>query len=192
MSPGVRFLPAALLLSLVAMTGCARITQANANIAFMGDSITNSWWLPKTNFGVPGDTTSQMLARFPGQVIGHGYKAVVILGGTNDIRTVHLPIGPATATAISKIQAMAALAEADGQQVILCLIPPIQNEADYSRVVYFNQAIAALAAEHNYKLVDYYTPMAGHPDYFSDQLHPNDAGYFVMQTALTGVLPLDY
>jgi lysophospholipase L1-like esterase len=182
-----------LLLLVLANAGCTYYhSRVNPNIAFMGDSITNYWSLPVTNLGVPGNTTTQMLARFPAEVLGNNYKAMVLLGGTNDVRVVHQPIGPVVDTAISNISEMASQAEANNLEVVLCLIPPIQIETDTVRVEALNTAIQALAAEHNYKLRDYYTPMVGHPEYFKDTLHPNAQGYAVMQKALAVVIPLDY
>jgi lysophospholipase L1-like esterase len=176
----------------VCATGCSNIPQANPNIAFMGDSITNYWWLPKTNFGVPGNKTTQMLDRFGGQVLGHSYKAVVILGGTNDIRTIpeNVPFGPAIARAVENLQAMCSMAAADGLEVRIGLIPPITGETP--RVVELNQAIEAMAEANGYAVVDYYTPLAGHPDYFVDGVHPNSHGYWIMRAALSESIPLDY
>ena len=184
---------AALFLALgltLGLTSCSQYPQASANIAFMGDSITAFWWLPKSNLGVYGDTTTQMLARFPKEVPNHGFKAIVILGGTNDVRVPTVPIEQSVTAAMSGIEQMAALAEQENLEVVLCTIPPIQGLD--SRVVALNTQIISYAQQHNYKLVDYYTPMVGHPEYFRDGEHPNDQGYFVMQTALTRVIPLDY
>ena len=180
---------AALFLAL-GVTGCGDYPRANANIAFMGDSITALWWLPRTNLGVYGNTTTQMLARFPGQISGHSYKAVVILAGTNDVRIISTPIQQVVNTATGNIEKMAALAEANKLDVVLCMIPPIQGLD--SRVQALDTAITALAQQHQYKVVDYYTPMVGHPEYFHDGEHPNDRGYFVMESALTPVMPLNY
>ena len=172
------------------MTGCGGISRANANIAFMGDSITYYWWLPTTNLGVPGNTTLNMLERFPTEVPGHPYRAVVILGGTNDVRNRGIAIQTEVSRAIASIEAMAEEAESDNILVVLCTIPPIRNQNE--RVLPMNVAIEALAEQHHYKLVDYYTPMDGHPEYFKDGIHPSQDGYFVMQRALTKVLSLDY
>jgi len=131
-----------------------------------------------------------MLARFPTQVIGHGYKAVVILAGTNDIRTTRSTLDHQVATAVSDIDAMAQLAEKDNIEVILCRIPPITHLD--SRVVELNNAITIFAQTHNYKLVDYYSPMQGHPEYLLDGVHPNSEGYVVMQTALEQVISINY
>lgn len=164
--------------------------KANANIAFMGDSITYGWKLPTTNFGVSGNTTAQMRGRFADEVLGHGYKAVVILGGTNDMRDLDQPLADGVAAAAANLQAMAAEAKSENMLVVLCKIPPIVNLDD--RATAMNAAIAALANANHYPLVDYYTPMAGHSDYFVDGIHPNAEGYYVMQLALSDVLPLDY
>ena len=184
---------AVLLLALglpLGLTSCSQVPQANANIAFMGDSITAFWWLPKSNLGVYGDTTGQMLARYPSEVANHGFKAIVILGGTNNVRVATTPIQEEVAAAMSGIEQMATLAEQENLEVVLCLIPPIEGLD--SRVVALNTQIASYAQQHSYRLVDYYTPMAGHPEYFRDGEHPNDQGYFVMQPVLTRVIPLNY
>ncbi|HEY6767724.1 MAG TPA: hypothetical protein VI386_23470 [Candidatus Sulfotelmatobacter sp.] len=39
-----------------------------------------------------------------------------------------------------------------------------------------------------YLLVDYYTPLVGHPEDFKDGIHPNAAGYVLMEAALSAVL----
>ena len=171
------------------LTGCS-VFHCNPNIAFMGDSITYFWSLPATNLGVAGNTTAQMLERFPDQVLGHGYKAVVILGGSNDIRNTATPVAEEVTEVVNNLKAMAADAEKEHLVVVLCDIPPITN--DDLRVMPLNAAITSLANSNNYRLADYYTPMAGHPEYFKDGLHPNAEGYAVMQKVLSEVLPLDY
>jgi len=180
----------AVLLLVSGSIGCTAPPQASGNIAFMGDSITALWFLPKSNLGISGNTTTQMLGRFSPDISAHAYKAVVILGGTNDVRVVGHPIQEEVNTASSNIEQMAALAEKQNLAVVLCAIPPIRG-LDY-RVVPLNTAIESIAQKHQYKYVDYYTPMVGHPEYFRDGEHPNDQGYFVMQATLEKVLPLSY
>jgi hypothetical protein len=48
--------------------------------------------------------------------------------------------------------------------------------------------IAALARSRGYLLVDYFTPMAGHPECFIDEVHPDKLGYSVMETTLSRVV----
>ncbi len=184
-------LPGVLGLALsIGVTGCSDVKHANAHIAFLGDSITAFWSLPASNLGVPGDTAGQMLARFPGELARHSFKAVVILGGTNDVRPGTHPLAGAVSTAIANLTEIGAQAQAAHLTVVICTIPPLRGEE--ARAQAMNVAIVNLAQTQHYKLVDYYTPMSGHPEYFRDGVHPNSAGYAVMKAALAQVLPLDY
>src|SRR5258708_19502339 len=64
-------------------------------VVFMGDSITDNWnkpafggffpTRPYLDRGISGQTTPQMLVRFPADVIGLNPQVVVILAGTNDL-----------------------------------------------------------------------------------------------------------
>ncbi len=189
---------AAALLLLGVLSGCGAggglsnlpTVRANANIAFLGDSITYRWPMPTSNLGVPGNTTTQMRNRFKADVLGHDYKAVVILGGTNDMERVTGSLDAAVALAAENLQWMAQEAESEKLVVVLCEIPPIENQD--GRVERMNAAIAGLAKAGGYRLVDYYSPMVGHSSYFVDGVHPNAEGYAVMQYVLNEVLPLDY
>src|ERR1700736_490225 len=108
--------------------GCSAPPQASGNIAFMGDSITAFWSLPKSNLGIPGNTTTQMLERFSQDIAKRDYKAVIILGGTNDMRILSHPIQEEVEIASSNIEQMAALAERQNLTVVLCAIPPIRDQ----------------------------------------------------------------
>ena len=158
----------------------------NRTTVFMGDSITAWWPLPYNNRGIGGQRSSDMLARFSNDVLGHGYARVVILAGTNDI---WFPI-PESDQAVQQIEAMAQMARAAGIEVVLCEIPPIiLNQGEYYPAeVSLNAAIADFAMTNGYLLVDYYTPMFGHPEYFNDGVHPTAAGYAVMEAALSSVV----
>lgn len=177
-----KWLPCAIVFAgLASLTGCG-VSISNV---FMGDSITAFWSVPGVNLGVPGNTTAQMLARYPAEVPGHGYRTFVLLGGTNDVRKL-VP----TEEAIANIAAMARVARIQGMNVVLCELPPIYEDR-FKRdpgVRALNASIKQLAESEHYYLVDYYDPMIGHPEYFKDQLHPNAEGYAVMNDALVAVL----
>jgi lysophospholipase L1-like esterase len=174
------FLTAVLLLALP--TGC-RLFKAAPDTAFLGDSITWGWAYPKENFGVVGNTTAQMLARFGASIPGHHFTHVVILGGTNDVL---LGVDPNVT-----MRNLAEIADATlqaGAQPVLCEIPPIfhsyikSNDKNYSdEVRALNERIARLAAAHQWELVDYYHPMLGHRRYSSDGVHMKHIGYAVME-----------
>ena len=85
---------------------------------------------------------------------------------------------------------MVQMGRAAGIEVILCGLPPItSNPAYYNPLdTAFNAALADFAMTNGYLLIDYYTPMVGHPEYFLDGVHPNVTGYAVMEAALSSVV----
>jgi acyl-CoA thioesterase I len=172
-------------------TGC-RLVTADPHVAFLGDSITEGWRYPRANFGIHGNTTAQMLERFPRAIPGHHFTTIVILGGTNDVLGDTDPN-----TTIANLEAIGERSAQQNIEPILCEIPPIfhdwrpANTKDYKpKVLELNRRIAALADKHHWKLVDYYTPLANHPKYLSDGVHMTRRGYLVMENALLQKLPL--
>jgi lysophospholipase L1-like esterase len=165
----------------VGLTACSNVVYPLNDVAFMGDSITQYWSLPVINLGVGGETTTQMLARFQPEVVGHGYRAVVILGGINDIN--HQKTAEEV---MANIKQMAKIAQDAQIDVVLCELTPDfrYNSAHDPEIRQLNSMIVQLAVAEHYTLVDYYDPMAGHPEYFKDELHPNAAGYAVMEQVL--------
>ena len=154
----------------------------NKESVFLGDSITYLWQLPIHNAGIPGQHASEIAARFATDVVPQRPAMVIILAGTNDIR--------ATATddvgVVASLESMVKMGQAAGITVVLSELPPTACCDD--QVQSLNAAIARLAEEDHLTLVDYHTPMAGHPEYFRDALHPNTPGYQVMEGALTAAL----
>jgi lysophospholipase L1-like esterase len=161
-------------------------------VAFMGDSITHQWDLtlydsgPTLNFGLDGDTTVGMLARFQSEVIAAAPGVVVILGGVDDLQD----YGPAGAN-IDSIKSMAAQAQAAGIRVILCSVMPA-TVARFATLNFsladvrsFNGQLVELAQQNGYLYADYYDEFLN-PDgtvndsLFLDGLHPNPAGYALM------------
>ena len=170
----------ALLVLAIGLTACSRM-KARGDMAFMGDSITEMWTLPRVNLGVYGQTTAQMLQRFPSDVLQKDLHTVVILGGTNDTL-----LGVDPEVTIANLSHMADLASAHGIEPVLCEIPPIyaRQSSLAPQVAALNQRIVTLAVNKKLKLVNYYDAMNGHPDYFSDGIHLKRRGYLVMGWAL--------
>ena len=147
----------------------------------MGDSLTQGWDFPRANFGVYGQTTEQMLARFPNQIPYRDFRTVVILGGTNDTL---LGIDPSAT--ISNLNRMVNLAHASGVEPVLAEIPPIYKQDGHflPAVERLNAAIVALASLRHVRLVDYYDALLNHPDCYSDGIHLKRRGYVRMELAL--------
>jgi lysophospholipase L1-like esterase len=156
----------------------------NSSTVFQGDSITAFWPLPVHNVGIAGETTDKMLSAITQTVLGQGFTRMVLLGGTNDI----LYPDAASPHAIASIASMAQIAQANGIQPVLCLLPPLYGVIYETQIVAFNESLKNLAATKGYLLVDYYTPLAGHPEYFRDGVHPNASGYAIMESVLSSVV----
>jgi lysophospholipase L1-like esterase len=157
----------------------------NESTVFLGDSITQLWLLPIHNAGIGGHHTSEIFSRFRQDALSHGYARVVLLTGTNDIWSENGQMDQV----VPEIGAMAAMARAAGVEPALCQLPPMLNSPTFNAdVIALNAMIAELSRANGYLLVDYYTPMAEHPEYFVDGVHPNAAGYAAMEAALAAVV----
>lgn len=177
----------------------AGLPAANENrVVFMGNSITEGWGQvspeffagkPYLNRGISGQTTPQMLIRFQADVIALKPKAVLILGGTNDIAG---NTGPSTLEMIEdNIASMAVLAKAANIKVILCSVLPVY---DYpwkpglqpaEKIDTLNQWIKSYCQQNDCIYLDYYSSAVDSrkgmkAEYSKDGVHPNAEGYKVM------------
>ena len=158
-------------------------SSLNNTSLFIGASIIYMWPLPVHDQGIPGQTSSQVLARFKAAVVGQGYQRVVILVGSNDV------LQGTPNSVVPNLQSMVQIAQAAGVEVVLSQLPPIfQNNNGYEpTVLAVNAGILQLAQQAGVLVIDFHTPLAGHPeDFQSDGLHPNTAGYALMEQALAG------
>lgn len=199
--------------------GLSRYAEDNQNllslpkdpdrIVFLGDSITEMWKLIRPEFfenphyvnrGIGGQTTPQMLLRFPRDVVALQPKAVVILAGINDIAG---NTGDAEVNDIfGFISAMSSLARESGVQVILCSVLPAidfpwsPGRGPAQKVVALNALLQEHASAQGYGYIDYYTPLEdGHgglkvPEFTSadDLVHPNAAAYSIMEGLVEAAL----
>ena len=178
------------------------VTPAGDRVVLMGDSITDAWGRSrgKNNFftgkgyinrGISGQTTPQMLIRFRPDVIALNPKVVLILAGTNDIAG---NTGPETIEEIEgNIASMAQLGTANHIKVVLSSVMPV---CDYIRpqterrspqkIISLNAWMKTYAAANHDVYLDYFSAMVDEKgmlkrDLTVDGLHPNDAGYAVME-----------
>jgi lysophospholipase L1-like esterase len=185
--------------------GNAKLDKAMADeqrVVFMGNSITESWLSirpeffagkPYVNRGISGQTTPQMLLRFRQDVINLQPVAVVILAGINDIAG---NTGPATINEIANnIYSMAELARNNNIKVVLCSVLPANifgwkpgiNPAD--KVMELNILLKTYAVKNKMGYVDYFSAMVNNNyglknELGSDGVHPNAAGYAIMEPLL--------
>jgi lysophospholipase L1-like esterase len=178
----------------------ARLTTP-ASVVFMGDSITDAWIKRSPKFfadnptyidrGISGQTTPQMLIRFRPDVIALKPKVVVILAGTNDIAG---NTGPMTLEMIEDNYAsMAELAKLHGIKVVFSSVMPV---CDYIRtqterrppakIIALNSWIKDYCAKNQLIYLDYYNAMTDDQKMLKkeityDGLHPNEAGYAIME-----------
>lgn len=184
-----------------ANTELLALAGSKVKVVFMGNSITEGWMEKHPQFftdngfvgrGISGQTTSQMLVRFRQDVINLHPKVVVILAGTNDIAENTGPYNQEQT--MGNIASMCELAKANGIKVILCTVMPVTryswnpNVTDVKgKIERLNNCIIAYAKKNKHQLVDYYTPMvsgserAMNPEYSLDGVHPEMAGYAVME-----------
>jgi len=169
-------------------------------VVFYGDSITDAWTLnggsffpgkPYVNRGISGQTTPQMLVRFRQDVVDIHPEAVVILAGTNDLAG---NTGPSTAKMIEdNFQSMVEIAKANGIRVILASVTPVAtypwrpSVADVpAKIAGLNAWIKDYCSQQKLTYLDYWNAMAGpdggmKPGISLDGVHPNAAGYAIMQ-----------
>ena len=182
----------------------------DARIVLFGDSITAFWDIAPlssparqfVNRGISGQNSSQMLLRFIDDVVALKPSTVVILCGTNDLRSyVGDPASVAT-SALARIRrnltAMCDIATANGIKIVLATLPPVTSDVDkvnrdISAIRTVNAWISALAADRGYPLADYYRALADAGGYLAhedgeDGLHPSPAGYARMWPALDSAL----
>jgi lysophospholipase L1-like esterase len=174
-------------------------SKVNGRVVFIGNSITEGWiktrpaffeGKPYVNRGISGQTTSQMLGRFRQDVINLKPAVAVLLAGINDIAE---NTGPITLEAVAgNVFSMAELAKANKIKVIMCSVLPASDfkwkpgMQPGPKVVKLNMLLKKYANDNAIPYLDYYTPMVNDSqglksEYGEDGVHPNDAGYAVME-----------
>ncbi|MDE7414149.1 MAG: hypothetical protein K2N05_10255 [Muribaculaceae bacterium] len=175
---------------------------------FFGNSITDSWatmrpgFFSKNNFagrGISGQSTYQFLSRFREDVVNLSPRMVVINGGTNDIAENTHPYSEDKT--FGNIISMVEIAQANGIKVILTSVLPAAgfkwNRAVTDapeKIEKLNIRLKEYADAHGIPFVNYHAMLLA-PDgrsmdsnYSKDGVHPNDAGYVLMEEAVLPVI----
>lgn len=162
----------------------------------IGDSIFDRWdtegighpaFFPEhdiINSGISGQTTDQMLLRFEGSVLYYKPKKIVLEGGTNDITRVQT--WESADAAYENIKAMA---------VLPCNAAQTGSISVRELISSTNERLKALAKSEKYTYVDFYSSLSNQDGSFidaynSDGVHPNAAGYDIMEPILLKALGL--
>jgi len=173
--------------------------KGESRVIFMGNSITDFWirfspeffkGKPYIDRGISGQTTPQMLIRFRQDVVSLKPSVVVLLAGINDING---NTGPSTLEMIEdNISSMTEIAQANNIKVVLSSVLPC--DSIYSRpdlhpgekVVLLNKWIKKYADDKKCVYLDYFPSLSDvknglKKEYTNDGLHPNKAGYLIME-----------
>lgn len=183
--------------------------KAKVNVVFYGNSITYNWAKMRPEFfhshgfvgrGISGQTSSEMLVRFRQDVIDLHPKTVVILCGINDIAQNNGTI--AMEHVMGNIQSMCELAKTNKIHPVLCSVLPARScywnpfvQDVPQQVQALNALIRQYAKDNGILYVDYYAEMDEgdgglRHGLSNDEIHPNDAGYEIMERVVLRALKI--
>lgn len=178
--------------------------KGEKRVVFMGNSITEGWVNTHPDFfkkhgyigrGISGQTSYQFLMRFREDVINLEPKVLVLNYGTNDIAENTGPYNEDIT--YGNILTMVELARAHKIKVILTSTLPARNFGwrpsvtdAMEKIRSLNARVKAYAEENGIQYVDYFTALLA-PDkggmdtkYTPETVHPNGAGYDVMEALI--------
>jgi lysophospholipase L1-like esterase len=169
---------------------------ARITVVFLGDSITDYWgsrsgkWFSEEgwiNRGIGGQTTAQLLLREQADAIDLHPSAIVLEGGSNDMR-----LGFSPEEIREHFVTMGELAEAQHIAVFVETMTPtcdcfrsISGLRTVERIRQLNELLAAMCTKRAWTLIDVGSPLADASEHMRknltvDGVHPNDAGYALM------------
>ena len=193
-----------------------RYAEANAalpapdgpRVVLFGDSITDGWpdqrpeFFASTGFigrGIGGEETANMLIRFRADVLDIGATVMVFLGGINDIAQ-NMGDPYREDVTYANILSMIDLCWQNGIRPVICGLLPsyyirwrTEVTDSFEKVCSLNARLKAYCERHGVTYIDYGSVLAG-PDgkileaYSGDTVHPNAAGYELMEKLLLETL----
>jgi lysophospholipase L1-like esterase len=174
--------------------------KGEKRVVFLGSSIFEFWkqkdpeYFNKNAYidrGISGQISPQLLIRFRQDVINLKPKAVIILAGSNDLAGNKGHVS--NETILNNIKNMVELAKKNHIKVILCKYLPVYEypwnknlKQVPEQIILLNKEIVAYAEENNFTILDYFSPLVDDrngqkAEYTTDGVHPNLAGYKVME-----------
>ena len=165
-------------------------------IVFLGDSLTEYWglnsgkWFDHSgwiNRGIGGQTTSQLLLRERDDALELHPLAIVLEGGSNDMR-----LGFSPEEIRDHLLTMAELARAHGLAVFITTMTPtcdclrpLSGLRTVERIRRLNTLLATMCKEHRWNVIDINSPLSDSEGLMKaeltvDGVHPNDRGYALL------------
>ena len=173
-------------------------------VVIIGNSITEGWVKEDSAFfrgktyeyvgrGISGQATGQTVLRFRPDMIDLQPAVVVLLVGTNDVAENNGPYNPQTT--MNNIMSMCELARVHGIRVVLGAVAPStdfwwrKGLSPAPKILALNQRLKAYAAQQHFEYYDLHTALKDDQNglkkaYGEDGVHPNLAGYRVMEPLL--------
>ena len=194
-----------------------RYAQSNKDLVYttgprvvlFGDSITDNWARMRPGFfvehgfvgrGISGEVTAQMLLRMRADVIDIQASTMVLLAGINDI-TENLGDEYNEDATFSNIQSMVELCWMNGIRPVLCSLLPSYSffwrpeaKNHLQKIESLNTRMQEYCARHGITYVNYHDALLSSDGrkidtkYADDTVHPNDAGYEIMEDLLLKAL----
>ncbi len=142
------------------------------------------------NSGVGGEDTTDGLGRLAGLMVTDPKQYVLILSGANDIAVL-----VDTATITQNLTGMVRQVTAAGCLPLLGSLTPRREGAFLGglneRINEINSLLPAMTTFEGALLVDTHAWLFGHPDFYSDHIHPNQMGYDALAEGwFRGIAPL--
>ena len=174
--------------------------KGEKRVVFLGSSIFEFWKQKDPEYfsahayidrGISGQISSQLLIRFRQDVINLKPRAVIILAGSNDLAGSKGHVN--NETILNNVKSMAELARKNRIKVIICKYLPVYEypwnkalKGAADQIISLNEALVAYAKLNNFTVLDYFTPLVDerngqNAEYTTDGVHPNLAGYKVME-----------
>jgi len=181
--------------------------KGEKRVVFLGSSIFEFWKQKDPQYfnngsyidrGISGQISPQLLIRFRQDVINLKPKAVIILAGSNDLAGNKGHVS--NETVLNNIKSMAELARKNRIKVILCKYLPIYEypwnknlKGVADQIISLNNEIVSYAKANHFIILDYWTPLVDERNgqkaaYTTDGVHPNLAGYKVMEKVTEEVI----
>jgi len=180
---------------LVLLSGCLASPSIGRDfhqrVVFIGDSITARWDLDGyfgkgfINKGVESQNAEEIAARFQMDVVSLKPDIVVILAGTNDVRSEGDLV-----LAHASVAAMVQMARANGIRPVVCTIPPVLahlgSTQAYNLLLTSDPALQVTCDYYRVLTDTNGTPIAGALN--DDGVHPSILGYVRMAAEINRVL----